>query len=188
MCPWYMPQSRAFRGFSLRAARIGGSAPANEQDVAVTIEPTSPAERLSLFVRAYGLSAREAELVTQLATGADTRQIAQRMFLSENMIQNHLKPIFAKTATRNRRTLLAASGRLTSTGYRSTAAAFAYARTSAHITTTDHNSSTHSEPAIYAALESMATRFLNTAVQSRDGRNRESFLTGSRGSAHRKLA
>jgi DNA-binding CsgD family transcriptional regulator len=92
---------------TLRAARMGGSASAHEQDIAVSIEPTSPADRTSLYVRACGLSAREAALVTHLATGADTREVARRMFLSENTIQDHLKSIFAKTGTRNRRTLLA---------------------------------------------------------------------------------
>jgi DNA-binding CsgD family transcriptional regulator len=51
--------------------------------------------------------ARESELLTLLATGADTRELAQRMYLAENTIQDHLKSIFAKTGVRNRRTLLA---------------------------------------------------------------------------------
>jgi DNA-binding CsgD family transcriptional regulator len=38
--------------------------------------------------------------------GTDTREVAQRMFLSENTVQDHLKAIFAKTAARSRRTLL----------------------------------------------------------------------------------
>ncbi|MFN0026732.1 MAG: LuxR C-terminal-related transcriptional regulator [Acidimicrobiales bacterium] len=92
---------------TLRAARIAGPVPVDEQDIAVSIEPTSPTERTSLFTQAHGLSARETELLNELAAGADTRQIAQRMFLSENTIQDHLKSIFNKTATRNRRTLLA---------------------------------------------------------------------------------
>jgi DNA-binding CsgD family transcriptional regulator len=91
---------------TLRAARIGGPAPADNADIAVSIEPTSPAERTALYVRAWGLSTREAELVTHLAAGADTREVARRMFLSENTVQDHLKSIFAKTGTRNRRTLL----------------------------------------------------------------------------------
>jgi DNA-binding CsgD family transcriptional regulator len=92
---------------TLRAARMGSSASAEQQDIAVSIEPASPTERTSLYVRAHGLSTREAELVMHLAAGADTREVAQRMFLSENTIQDHLKSIFAKTGTRNRRTLLA---------------------------------------------------------------------------------
>jgi len=59
-----------------------------------------------LYVRACGLRSREAELLGHLATGADTRHIAQMMFLSEHTIQDHLKSIFAKAGVRNRRTLL----------------------------------------------------------------------------------
>ena len=97
---------------TLRAARIGGIGPDRDQDLAVTIERTNPYERLDLFTRASGLTAREGELLRHLAAGADTRAIAQRMFLSEHTVQDHLKAIFAKTGAPNRRTLLArATGR-----------------------------------------------------------------------------
>jgi DNA-binding CsgD family transcriptional regulator len=56
--------------------------------------------------RAFGLSARESELLSHLGTGADTRELARRMFLSEHTVQDHLKSIFAKTSAHNRRTLL----------------------------------------------------------------------------------
>jgi DNA-binding CsgD family transcriptional regulator len=92
---------------TLRAARIGTASPTAEQDIAVTIEATAPAERMALFARACALSARELELLRHLIIGSDTRRIARRMFLSENTVQDHLKSIFAKTGTSNRRTLLA---------------------------------------------------------------------------------
>jgi DNA-binding CsgD family transcriptional regulator len=92
---------------TLRAARIGTASPAAEQDIAVAIEAASPAERMALYGRACALSARELELLGHLITGSDTRGIAQEMFLSENTVQDHLKSIFAKTGTSNRRTLLA---------------------------------------------------------------------------------
>jgi DNA-binding NarL/FixJ family response regulator len=76
-------------------------------DIAVTIEASSPAERLDLFGRAHGLSPREAELMAALARGSDTRQLANEMYVSENTVQDHLKSIFVKTGTRNRRALLA---------------------------------------------------------------------------------
>jgi DNA-binding CsgD family transcriptional regulator len=85
---------------TLRAARIG-------TDIAVTIEESTPAERLDLFSRASALSMRESELLTYLVSGADTREIASRMFLSEHTVQDHLKSVFAKTQTRSRKALLA---------------------------------------------------------------------------------
>ena len=91
---------------TLRAARIGDVESGQEHDIAVTIEQTSPPERVSLFARAFAFSARETELVGHLVTGADTRELARRMFLSEHTVQDHLKSIFAKTSTHNRRALL----------------------------------------------------------------------------------
>jgi DNA-binding CsgD family transcriptional regulator len=91
---------------SLRAGRIGHADPAGQSNIAVTIEETSPTERVSLFGRAFGLSARETELLGHLVTGTDTRELARRMFLSEHTVQDHLKSMFSKTSTRNRRSLL----------------------------------------------------------------------------------
>jgi hypothetical protein len=58
---------------TLRAARIGDTGPVRERDIAVTIEETSPPERVALFARAFGLSARENELLGHLVSGTDTR-------------------------------------------------------------------------------------------------------------------
>ena len=92
---------------TLRAARLGVPERAGNPDIAVTIEKSSPTERLDLFSRACALSPREAELLGHLILGPDTHLTAQRMFVSENTVQDHLKSIFAKTATTNRRTLMA---------------------------------------------------------------------------------
>jgi DNA-binding NarL/FixJ family response regulator len=92
---------------TLRAARLGVPESAGKSDIAVTIEKSSPTERLDLFSRACALSAREAELLGHLILGSDTHVTARRMFVSENTVQDHLKSIFAKTATSNRRTLMA---------------------------------------------------------------------------------
>jgi DNA-binding CsgD family transcriptional regulator len=93
---------------TLRAARIESQG-SMERDVAVTIESTTPTERLDLFSRVFALTSRESDLLRLLATGADTRTVAQRMFVSEHTVQDHLKSVFAKTQTRSRRSLLAAA-------------------------------------------------------------------------------
>jgi DNA-binding CsgD family transcriptional regulator len=104
------PSARVHLGggvwLTLRAARVDAAGPAADQDIAVTIEPTPPEERRTLFARAHALTGREAELLELLARGADTRTLAQQLFLSEHTVQDHLKSIFAKTGARNRRTLL----------------------------------------------------------------------------------
>ncbi len=85
---------------TLRAARLG-------PDIAVTIEESTPTQRLDLFARAHALSARETELLDHLASGIVTRDIAGRMFLSEHTVQDHLKSVFAKTGAHSRKELLA---------------------------------------------------------------------------------
>jgi DNA-binding CsgD family transcriptional regulator len=96
----------AGRWLTLRAARIGADDTENA-DIAVSIEPAAPGDRVSVFARACGLSRRETELLDHLVSGADTRDTARLMFVSENTVQDHLKSIFTKTATRSRRSLLA---------------------------------------------------------------------------------
>jgi len=96
------------RWLTLRAARMEdvGQAPA-DRDVAVSIEPATAGDRVSVFARACGLSPRETELLHHLAGGAGTRDLARQMFVSENTVQDHLKSIFDKSAARSRRALLA---------------------------------------------------------------------------------
>jgi DNA-binding NarL/FixJ family response regulator len=91
---------------TLRAARMVESDQA-DADIAVTLEPTSTKDRMSLFSLAHGLTKREAEIVAACASGTDTRGLAQELFVSENTIQDHFKSIFAKTNTRTRGELLA---------------------------------------------------------------------------------
>jgi DNA-binding CsgD family transcriptional regulator len=105
------PFSRVHLGsghwLTMRAARMDSGQPLEERDIAVSIEATGPAGRVTLFARAHGLSPREAELLGHAAAGADTRDIARLMFLSEHTVQAHLKSVFAKTGIRSRPALLA---------------------------------------------------------------------------------
>jgi DNA-binding NarL/FixJ family response regulator len=93
---------------ALRAARLSPDQPpaSGAATIVVTIEEASASERVELFGRAFGLSAREYELVGLLATGSDTRSMAREMSLSEHTVQDHLKSIFAKTGAHDRVTVL----------------------------------------------------------------------------------
>lgn len=92
---------------TLRAARIGDAEPSDRCDIAVTIEESSPTERLTVFTKAFALSTREAELLGYLAKGSDSETVAGQMGVTKHTVQDHLKSIFAKTSTNNRRMLLA---------------------------------------------------------------------------------
>ena len=87
---------------SMRAALIGADG------IAVTIEKaTPPAERLALFARAAGLSARESPRCWTTSPPARApAELAHRLHLSEHTVQDHLKAIFAKTGTRSLTTLV----------------------------------------------------------------------------------
>jgi DNA-binding CsgD family transcriptional regulator len=91
---------------TFRAARVESEDAPGEQDIAVSIEPASPGERCDLFARTHALTPKEIELLDLLVDGADTRTLAERLYVSQNTVQDHLKAIFAKTGARNRRTLV----------------------------------------------------------------------------------
>ncbi|MBK5333356.1 MAG: helix-turn-helix transcriptional regulator [Ilumatobacteraceae bacterium] len=97
---------------TLRAARIEKTS-ADAASIAVSIEPTPATERAALYARVAGLSERESELLRHLVAGTDTRELAQRLFVSEHTVQDHLKSVFAKTGVNNRRVLVARATGLT---------------------------------------------------------------------------
>jgi DNA-binding CsgD family transcriptional regulator len=99
---WSRVHLGAGRWVTLRAARI-----APDSDIAVTIEESTPAERLEVFALAHALTPREREILAELTTGADSRHLAQRLVLSEHTVNDHVKAILAKTGASTRPTLLA---------------------------------------------------------------------------------
>jgi DNA-binding CsgD family transcriptional regulator len=98
--PWSRVHLGANRWVTVRGSRLGA-------DIAVSIEPSTPAERMDLFARAHGLSARESEILTLLGIGLDSKEIAGQLFLSEHTVNDHVKAALAKTGARTRQVLLA---------------------------------------------------------------------------------
>ncbi len=90
---------------TLRAARIGDTGSLEDRDIAVTIEDTTPTDRLSVFTAAFGMTARETEVLHHLGAGHDTRDIASALVISEHTVYDHLKSMFAKTGLRTRAAL-----------------------------------------------------------------------------------
>jgi DNA-binding CsgD family transcriptional regulator len=86
----------------VEAARLDGA----DAGIAVSIRPAGVEDVLGLVSRASGLSPRERELVALLMEGLDTRDLAERLFISRHTVQDHLKSVFAKVGVRSRRELV----------------------------------------------------------------------------------
>lgn len=98
--PWSRVHLGGSRWVTVKASRL-------DADIAVSIEPSTAAERLDVYARACGLTPRESEVLALLCEGLDTREIAERIVVSPHTASDHLKAILAKTDARNRQLLLA---------------------------------------------------------------------------------
>lgn len=74
--------------------------------IILVIEPSRPTEVMPLVVAAYGLTAREQEVLAELSNGRSTSEIATRLFISEHTVRDHIRSILSKTATASRGELL----------------------------------------------------------------------------------
>jgi DNA-binding CsgD family transcriptional regulator len=75
--------------------------------IAVIIEEPSPAELAPVLMMAYGLTKQEQVLTGLVCRGLSTSEIADRLHITSNTIQDHLKSIFDKTGVSSRRELVA---------------------------------------------------------------------------------
>jgi DNA-binding CsgD family transcriptional regulator len=73
--------------------------------IAVIIEEATPADLAPILMMAYGLTDRERTITSLVCRGLATREIAERLHITPNTIQDHLKSIFDKTGVRTRREL-----------------------------------------------------------------------------------
>jgi DNA-binding CsgD family transcriptional regulator len=111
--PWARVHLTGRRWLTLSAAFIGDERDDQraraDSDIAVTIESCSPLDRADLFGLVHGLTPREVQVLARLGAGDDTRAAARGLHVSEYTVQDHLKAIFRKTATHDRRSLLTAA-------------------------------------------------------------------------------
>ena len=84
------------------AALVGDGA----RRVAVIVEPAHRGRIASLLMAAYGLTEREQEVTRLVLQGNSTAEIAARLAVVPQTVQQHLKSIFDKTGVRSRRELV----------------------------------------------------------------------------------
>jgi DNA-binding CsgD family transcriptional regulator len=89
----------------LYASRL--KSPANQEQISVIFEIAQPAEIAPLIMQAYDLTKREGEVTQCVLRGWSTSEIAARLFISQNTVQDHLKAIFEKVSVGSRGELAA---------------------------------------------------------------------------------
>jgi len=75
--------------------------------IAVIIEAAAPAEVAPMIMLAYGLSDREKVITGFVCQGLSTRQIAGRLHITTDTVQDHLKSVFDRTGAHSRGQLVA---------------------------------------------------------------------------------
>jgi DNA-binding CsgD family transcriptional regulator len=76
-------------------------------NTALVIEPAKAAEIAPIIARAYRLTPREQEVTQLVARGVGTPDIADRLYLSQHTVRDHVKAIFEKVGVSSRGELVA---------------------------------------------------------------------------------
>jgi NarL family two-component system response regulator LiaR len=70
--------------------------------VEVPVPVSGPFQRNQARVEQLGITARELEILEAIAAGLSTREIAERLFVSENTVKTHTARLFDKLSARRR--------------------------------------------------------------------------------------
>jgi|HubBroStandDraft_6_1064221.scaffolds.fasta_scaffold108184_3 DNA-binding CsgD family transcriptional regulator len=76
--------------------------------ITVILEEAAPAEVAPMIMAAYGLTDREKMICGLVCQGLSTRRIADRLHLTSDTVQDHLKSVFDRTSVHSRGELVAA--------------------------------------------------------------------------------
>jgi DNA-binding CsgD family transcriptional regulator len=102
--PRLQARTRSGRWAVLHASWM--NAPA-ERLITVIIQQAAPTEVAPLIMAAYGLTDRERTISALVCQGMSTRQIAARLHLTADTVQDHLKSVFDRTGVHSRGQLVA---------------------------------------------------------------------------------
>jgi len=105
LMPRVRVQTAAGRWLVVHASRMVGAG--TEGQTAIFLEEARPAEIAPLILSAHQLTAREGEITQLVAQGLSTAELADRLCITPNSVQDFLKAIFDKVGVRSRRELVA---------------------------------------------------------------------------------
>jgi DNA-binding CsgD family transcriptional regulator len=105
--PHLSVQTQAGKWATLHASHLPAAA-GGPGAIAVIIEEPSPSQLAPVLMLAYGLTTQERAITSLVCRAMSTRAISDRLHISDNTVQDHLKSIFDKTGVRSRRELAAA--------------------------------------------------------------------------------
>lgn len=101
------PVTLRARGSSGRWFRLHASPLGDDGRVAVVIEIARASDLVPILLEAYGLTAREADIVSLIARGLSTKQIAAELCISRHTVSDYTKAIFDKCDVASRGELVA---------------------------------------------------------------------------------
>jgi DNA-binding CsgD family transcriptional regulator len=90
----------------LHASHLPGTGEGGDL-LAVVVEPAASAEIAPLIVQAYALTPREQQVISALARGLGTAEIAAELHLSTHTVRDHVKAVLAKLGASTRGELVA---------------------------------------------------------------------------------
>lgn len=88
----------------IHATRVFSS---DGEKTSVVIEPLKVATLADTVARAYGFTVREREIITCMARGLSTKEIADAMEISPHTVNDHAKSVFRKAGVQSRQQLIA---------------------------------------------------------------------------------
>lgn len=72
------------------------------EEVRVSVPTSGPFVRDEARVKQLGITPREIDILEAMASGLSNREIAERLFVSENTVKTHAARLFAKLSARRR--------------------------------------------------------------------------------------
>jgi DNA-binding CsgD family transcriptional regulator len=100
-------RDRRGRWIVLHASSLVGAGSSDGGSVAVVIEAAKSAEIAPIIIEAYSLTLRERDVLSAIARGGSTSEIAAELFLSPHTVRDYVKTVFEKLGVSSRGELVA---------------------------------------------------------------------------------